>query len=166
MNCKPLPYFLLLHIFFVAASLSAADIKVDTVADEYCEETDETCSLREAIEAANTNAAVCGCPAGEAEPVFDNIPLPAGIYELSRGSGAADTNAYNDLDIASSLNILGPDTGYAVVSGRGLMRVFEIHSGTVMFSQLAIQYGLASPENGGGILVRGGIFTGRRITLT
>lgn len=164
MNFRGFTFLFLLSTLLVSAPLPASTIKVDTPADEYCGRTDETCSLREAIEAANENESVCGCPAGEAEPVVDTITLDAGQYVLSRTGGVGDTNAINDLDITSSLIVSGPNNGSAIISGQGVMRVFEIHSGAVTFSQLTIQSGL-SLRDGGGILVRGGNFTLQRATL-
>jgi CSLREA domain-containing protein len=76
----------------------AASITVTTTADE--NNTGASCSLREAITAANTNAAVSGCSAGSGT---DTITLPAGTYTLSselpavtstiiiNGNGAATT---------------------------------------------------------------------------
>jgi len=57
----------------------AATITVNTTDDELS--TDGDCSLREAIQAANVDAAVDACPAGIGS---DTIDVPAGIQVLDR----------------------------------------------------------------------------------
>ena len=57
-------------------------ITVTTTADEYNTSGAGTgCAVREAIQAANTNSAFGGCPAGSSADV---ILLPAGTYTLTR----------------------------------------------------------------------------------
>jgi len=82
----------------------AATINVTTTTDEYG--AGGGCSLREAIEAANGNAAFGGCPAGDSAST-DVIRLPAGRYTLSRGSADEDANAEGDLDVTESVKIIG-----------------------------------------------------------
>src|SRR5262249_51331733 len=78
----------------------ATNINVTTTSDESAD--NATCSLREAVTAANTNsnAHENACNAGWFDT--DVISLPAGTYTLS-GSGD-DTNATGDLDVTG----LGP----------------------------------------------------------
>ena len=66
----------------VVASLSAhaATIPV-TVATEIGLPTD--CTLANAVQAANTNLAVNGCPAGDPSPTRDTIQLEAATYDLT-----------------------------------------------------------------------------------
>src|SRR3954451_11338058 len=64
----------------------AASITVNTTADEY--DTGAGCSLREAIQAANTDAAFGGCAAGSGA---DTISVPAGTYTLTL-TGIEDAN--------------------------------------------------------------------------
>ena len=68
---------LLVSIFAVSFGgvAHAASIVVNDTNDEL--NTDGSCSLREAIEAANTDTAVDGCAAGNGADV---ITLPAGTY--------------------------------------------------------------------------------------
>ncbi len=84
----------------VAAIPRQAAITINTTDDEL--NNDGDCSLREAIEAANTNAAVDACPAGEPGPTMDEINIPAGTYGLAtelvitdpvhlRGNSLSDT---------------------------------------------------------------------------
>ena len=74
------------------AGAGAATINVDTTADEY--NANPTCSLREAVQASNTEAAFGGCPAGVDN---DQIVLPAGTYTVG-GAAGDDANVSGDLD--------------------------------------------------------------------
>ena len=124
---------LLFSTLIAAAPAFAATITVDTLADEL--NADGDCSLREAVQAANTNAAVDACTAGAAG--LDTVVLPAGVIPLSvtisvsdavivRGAGRASTtinrgaaNAFNgpavvgatltleDLSVVGSVNTGG-----------------------------------------------------------
>ena len=63
------------------SAASAATITVTTAGDEFNTAPAAGCSLREAVEAANTNAAFGGCPAGGM--VADTVELPQGV-QLTR----------------------------------------------------------------------------------
>src|SRR5262245_49112724 len=65
-----------------AAAAQATTITVNTTVDDFTN--NGNCSLREALEAANTNAARDACPAGSAS-VRDLISIPAGVYLLGGG---------------------------------------------------------------------------------
>src|ERR1700753_2768347 len=81
-----------------SASASAADITVNTTVDEFAGNTDATCSLREAIQAANTDKACGGCPAGSGT---DTIFVTGGmLYGVGRGGVPEDQNAAGDFDIS------------------------------------------------------------------
>jgi CSLREA domain-containing protein len=130
---------------------SAAAILVDTTADEL--NADGDCSLREAIEAANTDAAVDACPAGSGA---DNITVPAGAYVLALPGIGEDANATGDLDISSDLTLQGSGAATTIIDGAGLDRVVHILSGTVEMADVTITNGLVdeccAPAGGGGIL--------------
>jgi len=99
-------YFLLACCLLMSHSASnAATITVNTTADTLLD--DGLCSLREAVFAANTNAAFRGCPAGQADPVIDTIVLSALRYDLTLGDSGDDTNLEGDLDITESVVIEG-----------------------------------------------------------
>jgi CSLREA domain-containing protein len=96
------------------ASGTAATIPVGTTADEF----DNTgsgggCSLREAVRAANTNAAFGGCSAGQIG-AEDVIELPSGDYTLSRAGNREDSDATGDLDFD-----VGAGAGDAAIVGIG-----------------------------------------------
>src|SRR5213075_2736414 len=76
---------LLLAGFAPTYSAYAATITVTIFTDNLTNNGD--CSLREAIQAANTNMAVDACPAGSGA---DTIQLAAGTYSLSLDNLAGD----------------------------------------------------------------------------
>src|SRR6476659_7405656 len=78
----------------------AATIDVTTFTDNLINNGD--CSLREAIQAANTDSAVDACPAGSGA---DTIQLLAGTYTLSIVGANEDMNQTGDLDILGNLTI-------------------------------------------------------------
>jgi CSLREA domain-containing protein len=123
----------------------AATITVDTTADEL--NVDGDCSLREAIQAANTDSAVDACTGGSGA---DTIVVSAGTYTLSIAGAGEDANATGDLDITTVLTINGAGAATTVIDGAGLDRVFHILAGTVELSGLTMQNGSAPDYEGGG----------------
>src|SRR3989304_4976715 len=91
----------------------AATITVNTTADEL--NADGDCSLREAITAANTDAASDACTAGSGA---DTITVPAGTHTLSLG----------ELDVWSDMTISGAGAADTIIDGDGLSGVFNIAS--------------------------------------
>ena len=79
------------------ATASAATIEVTTRTDELDARPDATCSVREAVQSANTNSAVGGCRCGEG--AADTIKLGQGHYSLTIPSTNEDPNANGDLDV-------------------------------------------------------------------
>jgi len=119
---------------------SAAGITVNTTADEL--NADGDCSLREAIEAANTDVAVDACTAGSGA---DTITVPAGTYALTDG----------ELSIGTDMTISGAGAASTIVDGGDNGRVFFITdpTATVVINDLTVQNGTSG--DGGGILVNG-----------
>jgi CSLREA domain-containing protein len=150
---KPIARLLTLALLLVGFGsidrVYAATITVTTFADNLTDLGD--CSLREAIQAANTNTAVDACAAGSGA---DTISLTAGTYSLSRPnvSGDEDANQTGDLDILSNLTIKGVDASTTnITTTVALDRVMQILPGsTVTLNGLSISNGHSS-ENGGAI---------------
>ncbi len=127
----------------------AATIAVNTSDDEL--NSDGDCSLREAIQAANTNAAVSGCAAGQAAPNLDTITFAAatnGNPIVLAGAADEDANASGDLDIldGGDLTIQGNGAANTIIDGGGIDRVFHICPGggcanTVTFDGVTIRNG-------------------------
>lgn len=125
---------LLLALSLAASSANGATITVDTLADEF--NTDGDCSLREAMQAANTNAPVDACSAGTAGS--DTIVLPAGILPLSvtltvseavtiRGAGRANTTVQRGA--ATAFN--GPGVAGATLTIEDLALIGDINTGGI-----------------------------------
>lgn len=129
----------------------AADIAVTETADEL--NNDGDCSLREAVQAANTDAAVDACTAGAGADV---IYVPAGFYLLSLVGAGEDANATGDLDISSDLTLLGDGPPNTYIDGFNADRVLHVTtvSMTVNIANLTVQFG-NTPSQGGGLMARG-----------
>jgi len=137
----------------------AATINVNTTDDEL--NNDGDCSLREAIRAANTDAAVDACPAGCGA---DTINLPAGTYNLTIAGAGEDAALTGDLDITQNLTINGAGAATTVIDGGGLDRVFHALSGNVTFSNVTIRNGNVT-GNGAGIEYGSVGFSGGTLTI-
>ncbi len=134
---------LLLLAAFARPAL-AATITVNTTADDTTN--NGNCSLREAVIAANTDAARDACRAGSGA---DTITLPAGTYALSIAGNLEDNALQGDLDVLGSVTINGAGAGNTTVNGSDLDRVFDVWPGsTVVFSGLTITNGFAGTGAG------------------
>lgn len=128
-----------------------AFITVTTTDDELND--DHDCALREAIIAANTDAAVDNCPAGQGA---DTVLLPPGTYVLTLPGADEDAAATGDLDITDDLMLLRQFAGETVVDGNGLDRVFQVGTGVqVTIDGLTVQGGDSGAAAGGGIFCSG-----------
>lgn len=138
-------------LFFQIHPVYAANIVVNTTDDEL--NSDGDCSLREAIQSANTDTAVDACTAGNGT---DIITVPAGTYTLSIVGAGEDANATGDLDVTSNLTINGASAASTIIDGGGIDRVIEIRPGaTAQIDKVTVQNGNAA-----------GIFNGATLTLT
>ncbi len=145
--------------FIVTASSADADLPDDNPGDGVCRTSEDTCTLRAAIQEAQSDAA----------PKV--IALGSGTYLLNREGAAKrlkiageDQGDEGDLDIRGSMTIrgLGPDR--TIVDGFGKDRVFEIFEGEVTIEGMTITGGdVEAEENdapgpwtrlGGAILMR------------
>ena len=128
-------------------ALAGTTITVNTTADEL--NSDGDCSLREAIQAANTDAAVDACPAGSGD---DTITLPAGTYTLSIAGTGEDSNATGDLNILTNLTINGAGADATIIDGGAIDRVLHIppSSTSLEIMGATVQNG-SSDSDGGGI---------------
>jgi CSLREA domain-containing protein len=136
----------------------AATIVVNTPADEL--NNDGDCSLREAIQAANTDTAVDACTAGSGA---DTISLPSGFYTLTIPGTEEDDNATGDLDIKGDLTVVGQSgAGNTIIQAgtstiNGIDRVLDVHWSSlygVYINGVTIRYGrtpTATDRTGGGI---------------
>ena len=97
------------------APIYAATITVNTTDDELNEDGD--CSLREAIQAANTDGAADACASGLGD---DTIIVPSGIYILTLDGALDDENLRGDLDITDDVVIIGEDPSTTVIDAGGI----------------------------------------------
>jgi CSLREA domain-containing protein len=142
-----------------AAQAGAATIPVTTGADQYG--TGAGCSLREAVESANTNADFDNCTHTGTYGA-DTVTLPAGGFVLSVGAAGEDANTGGDLDVTQSLTIAGdgngPDCAAASTScidADDLDRALDLRDGpspvSVTLRDLTIADGDAGAGDGGAI---------------
>jgi CSLREA domain-containing protein len=130
----------------IPAGAGAATIKVTDTADDFFAAPGGTCSLREAVQAANTDAPFGACPGGHGA---DEIVLKSGAtYGLSI-PGADDDNAVGDLDIVSPIEIAPKKSQPATISAGDTSRVIDVADpGNLHVSRLVITGGLTSTAEG------------------
>ena len=112
-------------ILLVSAG-ALSTITVTTTSDVIA--SDGLCSLREAVIAANTDAAFSDCPGGSGEDVIEfdpSLPVPA-IFALTNTGANEDSALTGDLDISGILSINGAGMDNTILDGLGADRVFEI----------------------------------------
>lgn len=142
----------------------AATITVNDTEDEI--NSDGSCSLREAIQAANTDTAIDGCDAG----AFANtVVVPAGTYTLSIPGSFDDDNLTGDFDILSDVTLTGESWQNTIIDAAGLDRPLHVHCAPdpndslgscvgqtfVTVRGLTLQNGSTLSNHGGGLLASG-----------
>ena len=127
-----------------------AIITVNATGDTFGEpENDSTCSLREAIQSANTDTAFGGCTAGDLGT--DTIVLGSAIYYMY-GTPGDEANAFGDFDVLSPIVIQGLGIQQTIIDGNSIDRLFHVHeTGSLSLNNLTLQHGQAA-EDGGAIL--------------
>jgi CSLREA domain-containing protein len=141
-------------ILLLGQTAEAAQITVNTTADEL--NANGNCSLREAIQAANTDAAVDACTAGGGS---DQITVPAGTYLLTIPGTGENNNADGDLDIQTSMEINGAGAATTIIdaeaAGERHFEIFGTQGGAaVTISGMTLQNAVGSSD-GGSINVEG-----------
>ncbi len=157
----PLTMLMLVALLFLPAVAKAqGTIEVTTPIDALAADT--ACSLREAIESANTDTDIDSCTRTGTAPYTINVP--ADTYLLTLPGTGEDNNATGDLDIRTSLVISGAGVDNTFIQGGAttllaIDRVLQI-TGTVdvTITGVTVRYGNATgvDENGGGIAITGG----------
>lgn len=131
------------------ASASAATFTVTTTSDNGDGTCDATCSLRDAVSAANANANK------------DTIVLPAGTVRLER-FGVDDANATGDVDIDNAVTIQGAGPGTTTIDATGKDRAIDVDGAEVLLTGMTLTGGLATSEavtendSGGAVRARNG----------
>jgi CSLREA domain-containing protein len=124
----------------------AANITVNTTADEY--NSDGDCSLREAIAAANTNTAVDACTPGSGPDLIQfSLTTPA-IITLTQGQLVIQNSA---------LTISGPGAANLTINGNKVWRIFDVTTNTpVTLTGMTLQNGQTTLD-GGAVRSRGAL---------
>ena len=131
---------LILGLSAASGARAATNIVVNTTADVVDSSGD--CSLREAIQAANTDSAVDGCDAGSGDDTISFNLTGSGPYTI--------TLAGTELVITTGVRINGLGADVLAVSGNNASRVFSITvDAPVALHGLKIVQGAAT--SGGGI---------------
>ena len=146
----------------IALPAQAATIIVTSVADGVA--VDNNCTLREAVQAANTNAAVDRCAAGTADgdQILFNV---TGTILLTGG----EIRITDDVSVQGSVGVIGSATGRITINAASASRIFDVDAaagaGTdrrVEFSNLVLQNGNAgagassAPDAGGAVDLKTG----------
>ena len=129
-------------VLLACSPAHAATITVNTTADALA--TDGNCSLREALQAANTDTAIDGCAKGSGA---DTVVVPAGSYDFSAAlAGSEDNGLQGDLDIKTPMTIQGAGAVTTTVDAERLDRVFDVVANVpVTIAGLTIRGGNAPP---------------------
>jgi CSLREA domain-containing protein len=112
----------------LTAGASAATIKVTTTTDEL--NADGDCSLREAVQSANTNTGVDECAKGQGSK-RDTIKLKAEDYDTLTSTDE-DSNANGDFDVTGGgpVTVLGRGRdNTAIIDGTDEDRLFDVVDG-------------------------------------
>lgn len=134
--------FVLQPVFLSATAAPSASIVVTTPNDVIAADAD--CSLREAIIAANTDAAYNGCPTGSGVDTITFDPALPQSFTITLTTAGQNENAgaSGDLDIVDDLRIEGWGETRSIIDGNGTDRVFEIHTGaTLTMTAVTVQNG-------------------------
>ena len=132
----------------VSISIDSDGILVTT--EEDSDSNDGLCSLREAIQAANTDTVIDTCMAGAGS---DRIlfGLSSATYPLSLSGVNEEANVSGDLDILAGVTIIGCGHANTVIDGVSGDRHRRTDEGVVRIENLSIYGGLISEGFGGGI---------------
>lgn len=143
----------LLPLLLLPAVAHAGTIAVTTSFDELAAG-DGSCSLREAVQTANTDVNFHGCKDSDASKP-DVIKLAGGDYHLSI-PGTDDANANGDLDVSESVAIRGLGATATGIDANGDItgdRAIQISAGTLTLQGLTVYDGVTGgTDSGGGIL--------------
>lgn len=145
----------------VAGTANAATIRVTTKKDEFG--AGSKCSLREAVQAANTDKRFGGCRKGKGA---DAIVLGRGTYKLSIPGTKEDENADGDLDSLANLRIRGKGRGRTTIDGNGDVvgeRILERVQGNLIVRDLTLRNAVA--DVGGAVAALHASAAGGALTL-
>ena len=139
----------------LVAPAAADTITPNTLGDEYNSNV-TTCSLREAVQASNTDALFNGCTAGNGP---DEIVLGDGVYEFDRSdTGGGNDNGDLDVTAGDTLTITHSGGGHTAIDALDIDRVINVASGAALtVNGVEIRGGRTTSENAGGIANAGSL---------
>jgi CSLREA domain-containing protein len=120
---------------------------------------DQLCSLREAVNAANTNMVINpaggnDCAAGEAT-ALDTISVPGGGFLVEGANSDEDANASGDYDLGTAggpVRIDGAAPGTTVINAADHDRGIDVlGAGSATLSDLTVTNGTVTGDTGGGV---------------
>lgn len=157
----------LLSAFSAAANVIQVEVTQDVLA------IDQVCTLREAIINANDDAATWpDCGAGSGVDTIEIFPTGTLNLQLANANlGGENVGITGDLDIHSSMIILGNPAGTTAIDAHDLDRIFDINPDglepgfSVTINDLHLTNGFGH-GGGGNIVIRGGSLTLERVTIT
>jgi predicted outer membrane repeat protein len=94
-----------------------------------CADAAGNCTLRASVMEAN------------ALPGWDDVTVPAGVFQLTQAGAGEDFAKTGDLDIRSELSITGQGPRRTTVDGMQSDRVFDVHGTSALLSGLGIRGG-------------------------
>lgn len=149
-------------------SAQAATITVTSTGDDSpSAPADGDCTLREAVAAANSDAAVDACPAGSGADV---VLLSAGTFTLTVAGAPENLGASGDLDITTALTIRGAGPALTTVDAagneRGFHTPFTASPPAVEISGMTITGGNVPTTGGGAIFNQGAALSLSNVVLT
>ncbi len=119
-------------VFSPVSPVAAASIVVNSLADDSLGNlaANGTCDLREAVEAANTDAPVGDCAAGSGADVI--------TFSVT---GTIPVNGIGPLALSSDLTITGPGASQLTIDGQLNVQIFSLSNGTYHLSGLTLTRG-------------------------
>ena len=128
----------LLALFLLALPAEAAVFTVTKTADTLDGACNHDCSLREAVDAANSAGGT------------DVVVVPAGIYVLTRFGDREDGNQTGDLDVTGPLLLVGAGAGSTVLDGNDWDRILDLQAEAEVYG-VTVRHGYPFLREGGGI---------------
>lgn len=148
---KIISFIFLIALNMISIHASAATIIVDTFNDEFDVSTGNGyCSLREAVEAANTGTTVDTCVGSSGA---DTILLStSGTYVITR-TGYGRTNEFGHFYIQSDITIQGSSSSAITIQGVSSFEIMYVEfPGNLTLNDLTLTAGLTGAYNSTGIL--------------
>jgi CSLREA domain-containing protein len=159
----------ILLLTLAATPAGATNYFPNTTQDQFGEDLDK-CTLREAIQAASTDAPFGGCPAGSVLDVID-LSTYSSSYNITRAGASEDDNATGDFDFSGTGVIIlqGGAAQRSRISANQLDRIIDVDIASgiqVYLLDLTLTDGDAGNQPGGAVRARGDLMVIQRTHVT